>query len=442
MNVSKKIFFNKKILIYGIGKSGISSYHFLKKNNHIYLYDDDQKNLKKKSFKKLLLAKNQIHQIKFDYIIISPGINFNNCKLKNYLKKKKNIIVTDLDIFYSHYSKNKIITVTGTNGKSTTVKLLHKILKKHKKDSRLCGNIGNPILLEKNVSKKTIFVIEASSYQIDYSKIFKTNYAIILNISPDHLERHNSIKNYVYAKFKLIKNQSKKDFAYINFQNEYLTKAIKTNKIFSKIIDVNLEIINKFKKKITNPYFLTKSNQENLSFIFSISKKLNLKNKKILQTINTFKGLKFRQEIIYNSNKVTCINDSKATSFASSINILESLQKVFWIVGGIPKLGDKFMLKKNECKNICVYIFGKNKNFFVKQFKNKLPFYCFKDLKSAIQKVLKDIKIKNKNNLHKTILFSPSAASFDSFKNFEERGDYFNFLLKKLKIKKTINAIQ
>ena len=76
------------------------------------------------------------------------------------------------------------------------------------------------------MSKKTIFVIEASSYQIDYSKIFKTNYAIILNISPDHLERHNSIKNYVYAKFKLIKNQSKKDFAYINFQNEYLTKTI------------------------------------------------------------------------------------------------------------------------------------------------------------------------------------------------------------------------
>ena len=117
MNVSKKIFFNKKILIYGIGKSGVSSYHFLKKNNHIYLYDDNQKNLKKKSFKKLLLAKNQIHQIKFDYIVISPGINFNNCKLKNYLKKKKNIIVTDLDIFYSHYSKNKIITVRGTNGK-------------------------------------------------------------------------------------------------------------------------------------------------------------------------------------------------------------------------------------------------------------------------------------------------------------------------------------
>jgi len=108
-------------------------------------------------------------------------------------------------------------------------------------------------------------------------------------------------------------------------------------------------------------------------------------------------------------------------------------------VGGIPKLGDKFTLKKSECKNINAYIFGKNKSFFVKQFKNKLSFYCFKDLKEAIQKILNDVKNSNNSNLHKTILFSPSAASFDSFNNFEERGEYFNFLLKKYKVKKIIN---
>jgi len=441
MNFSSKIFYNKKILIYGIGKSGLSSYFFLKKNNYINLYDDNKKIFENKSFKKIFLEKNKICQIKFDYIVISPGINIYNCNLKNFLKKNLEKIVTDLDIFYSHYSSNKTITITGTNGKSTTVKLLYMILKNHNKDVRLCGNIGKPILLEKNVSRKTIFVIEASSYQIEYSNIFKTNYAMILNISPDHLERHGSIKNYVKAKFKLVQNQSKKDFAYINVKEKYLSKIMKASRIFSKIINVNLNKTKKFKKKITNSYFLTKGNQENLSFIFSISKKLNLNNKIILQTINKFKGLKFRQEIIYSSNKITCINDSKATSFASSINILKSLEKVFWLVGGIPKLEDKFTLKKNECKNICVYIFGKNKSFFIKQFKNKLPFYCFKDLKGAIQKILKDVKTKNKNNLHKTILFSPSAASFDSFKNFEDRGEYFNFLLKKYKVKKTINAL-
>ena len=422
-----------------MGKTGFSSYKYLRKNNQIFLYDDNKNIFNKKILKKLLLNKNKIHQSKFDFILISPGININNCDLKNYLKKNLKKIITDLDIFYSNHSKNMIITITGTNGKSTTAKLLNLILKDHKKDSRLCGNIGNPILSQKKISKKTLFVVEASSYQIAYSKFFKTNYAVILNISPDHLERHGSIENYVSAKFKLITNQSKKDFAYLNTEDKFLKKRIKKSKIFSKIINVKPKLIDNIKKKIVNPYFSSQGNRENLSFIFSISRKLNLQNKKIVNTINKFRGLKYRQQIVYNSSKITFINDSKATTFASTINILKSLKKVFWLVGGIGKLGDKFTLKKRECNNIRAYVFGKNKNFFIKQFKNKLPYCCFKDLKSAVKQVLKEIN-NSRDNLHKTVLFSPSAASFDSFKNFEERGEYFNFLLKKYKVKEAINA--
>jgi len=441
MDLSKKIFHKKKILIYGLGKTGISGYLYLKKNNQISLYDDNKNIFIKKNLKKSLLGKNKIQRSKFDFILISPGINANKCDLKNYLKKNQKKIITDLDIFYSHHSKNRIITITGTNGKSTTAKLLDLILKDHKKDSRLCGNIGNPILSQKKILKNTLFVVEASSYQIAYSKLFKTNYAVILNISPDHLERHGSIENYVSAKFKLITNQSKNDFAYVNSENKYLKKKIKKSKIFSKVINVNPNIINNFKKEILNPYFFSQGNRENLTFIFSISKKLNLQNNKIFKIINKFKGLKYRQQILYNNSKITFINDSKATTFASTINILQSLKKVFWIVGGIGKLGDKFTLKKEECKNIRAYVFGKNKNFFVKQFKNKLSYSCFKDLKSAVKQVLNEIN-NSRNNLHKTVLFSPSAASFDSFKNFEERGEYFNFLLKKYKVKEIINAIR
>ncbi len=432
-----KLYFNKKILIYGLGLSGISSFNFLKKNNEVYLYDDKKKFLLNK--KKFFLKKNFIYKNNFDYIVISPGININNCGLKNYIKKNFERLITDLDIFYSNYSKNKIIAITGTNGKSTTAKLLHLILKDQNRDSRLCGNIGRPILSENKINGKTIFVIETSSYQIEYSKIFKANLAIILNISPDHLERHGSMENYVNAKFKLIKNQNKKDYSFINSKDNYLKKIIKKNRIFSKIKIVNIKFFDKFKKNINNNYLLTKGNKENLSFIFSISSILKLKKKKIIETINDFKGLKFRQQIIYKNNKITCINDSKATSFASSINSINYFQKVFWIVGGIPKKGDKFILKKSECKNISVYIFGKNKKFFIKQFKNKMPFYYFNNLKDAVKKILFDIKAKS--NQHKTILFSPAAASFDSFKNFEERGNYFNFLLEKYKFKQKINDI-
>ena len=441
MDLSKKIFNKKKILIYGMGKTGLSSYNYLKKNNKVFLYDDNKKIFKKKKIKKFFIEKKVITQKKFDYILISPGINVKTCSLKNYLKKNLKKIITDLDIFYEQNSKNKIITITGTNGKSTTAKLLYLILKNHKMDSRLCGNIGNPILSQKKISKKTIFIVEASSYQIDYSKLFKTNYALILNISPDHLDRHGSMENYVSAKFKLVTKQSKKDFAYINANNKYLKKKIDKSKIFSKIINVKTKVNQNIDKKITNAYFLSEGNKENLSFIFSISSQLNLKIKKIIKIINSFKALKYRQEIVFKKKNITFINDSKATSFASTINILKSFKKVFWLVGGLAKIGDQFTLNKKECKNINAYIFGKKKNFFIKKFKNKISYKCFKTLKLAVKQVLLDVN-NNVNNDHKTVLFSPSAASFDSFKNFEERGDYFNFLLKKYKVKETVNAIK
>jgi len=110
-------------------------------------------------------------------------------------------------------------------------------------------------------------------------------------------------------------------------------------------------------------------------------------------------------------------------------------------VGGLRKLGDKFTLNKKECAHINAYIFGKDKKFFVKQLKNRLSYRCFQSLESAVKQVLKDIN-DNNHHLHKTILFSPAAASFDNFKNFEERGHYFNYLLKKYKFKKYINDIK
>ena len=434
---TKKIFFKKKILIYGLGKSGYSSYYFLRKNNYISLYDDKKKIVKDKKIKKLIIEPKNIIKDYFDFIIISPGINIDKCGLKNFLKENSSKIITDLDVFYTNYFNNKNIVITGTNGKSTTAKLLFNILKYHKKDTRLVGNIGNPILAEKKITSETIFVIEASSYQIAYSKIFKANYALILNISPDHLERHGTFINYVKSKFKLFKNQTKNDYSIFNKNDKYLKKEIRRNKIKSRIINVNFKLINQYKAKIKNPYFFTDGNKENLLFIFAISKILKLKKNKIFKSINNFKGLKYRQEIIYKSKKITLINDSKATSFSSSLSILKSLKNVFWLVGGIPKKGDKFLLSKKKCLTFKAYIFGKNKNYFVKHLKNKINFQKFKSLEDALRKIIFDIKLK-KNSAHKTILFSPSAASFDNFKNFEDRGEKFNNLVKKLNLKKLI----
>ena len=433
----KKFFFKKKILIYGLGETGLSSYNFLKKNNDLYLYDDNKNLIKNKIKKKLVVKRKNIYQNKFDFILLSPGINFKKCHLKNFLKKNFSKIVTDLDVFYGNYFHNKNITITGTNGKSTTARLLFEILKNQKKDARLVGNIGNPILNEKKITSKTIFVIEASSYQIEYSKIFKANYALILNVSPDHLERHNTFKNYVKSKFKLIRNQTNNDYSFFNVKDKFLKKEIKKEKIYSKIVNVDIKFFKRNLALIKNPYFSTEGNQQNLSFIFALAKNFKLKKNILFKTINKFKGLKFRQQIIFKSKKFTLINDSKATSYASSLDVLKSLKKVFWIIGGIPKKGDKFLLSKKDSLNIKAYIFGKNRNYFIKHLKNKVKSQVFKNLEQALKKIILDIKLE-KNDQHKTILFSPSAASFDSFKNFEDRGKKFNLLVKKLKIKKLI----
>jgi UDP-N-acetylmuramoylalanine--D-glutamate ligase len=427
---NKDIFFKKKILIYGLGKSGLSTYKFLKKKSEIFLYDDNKINCKKREIKKHLISFKNIVKKNIDYIIISPGINIKECKLNNFLKKNIEKIYTDLDIFYSIYGENKNITITGTNGKSTTAKILYEVLKKQKIDVRLAGNIGIPILSEKKITKKTIFVIEASSYQLEYSKVFRSNIAVILNISPDHLERHKTLKNYIRAKFKLIKNQTKKDYAIINTNNVYIKKQAITQKFLPKIIKVNKLVEPIILKKIDNPYFMTDGNKENLSFILEIIKILKIKKEKVFKILNKFNGLKYRQQIIFKSKNLTIINDSKATSFSSSTSILKSISNVYWIVGGLAKKGDKFLLSKNKCKKIKVYIFGKNKSFFIKELKNIVKYESFKNLKTLIKKIYLDLK-KTKNKQHQTILFSPAAASFDNFKNFEERGLYFNNLIKK-----------
>jgi UDP-N-acetylmuramoylalanine--D-glutamate ligase len=428
---NQNIFLKKKILIYGLGKSGISTYRCLKKQSKLYLFDDKKLFIKNIGIKKKIIKYNDIKEKQFDHIIISPGINVNKCLLKKYLQKNLNKIKTDLDIFYCLYGKNKSITITGTNGKSTTAKILYEVLKDKKLDVRLVGNIGNPILLEKNITKNTIFVIEASSYQLEYSKLFKTNYAAILNISSDHLERHLTLNKYINAKFKLIKNQTNKDFAFLNMKNLYIKKKVRKIKILSKIIKINKNVNLKFLKKINNPYFMTDGNKENLSFIIEIVKKLNIKKNDLFKTLKSFTGLKYRQQIIFKSKNLTIINDSKATSYSSSVSILRSLSNVYWIVGGLAKKGDKFLLSKNQCKTFKAYIFGKNKNIFIKHLKNIMDFEHFTNLTLLLKKILLDIK-KQKNKKNQTIVFSPAAASFDSFKNFEHRGKYFNNLIKKL----------
>ncbi len=437
MNLLSGNFYNKKIFIYGLARTGISTLNFLKnKGNKLICWDDKPKTRKKigKSF--LLKSTKQLNKHLFDFIVISPGINKNNCSIKNFLSKNENKIITDLDIFYSFNYLNKIISITGTNGKSTTCKLLYEIFRAGGYKVQLGGNIGRPLLDLKKLKKESIFILELSSYQLDYTKYFRSNHAAILNISFDHLERHKNIQNYINAKAKIFKFQKETDIAYLSKKNKYFSKIKKNFK--SKIKIIKLKNIYKLKKKITNDYLLTLANLENLAFVLNITKKFKLNKKIIFRVINKFKGLPHRQEKIYSGKKIICINDSKATSFDASRQALNSYKNIFWILGGINKKKDKIQLEKLKKNIVHAYIVGKNKNFFINQFNNKINYKKCINLPNAFPKVIKDIRtFKKKYSTYKipTLLFSPAAASFDAYKDFEERGNHFKKLFNKNKNK-------
>ena len=414
-------FKNLSFLIYGLGITGKSVINFFNKNNiKNYKVWDDYDNLSYKTKRPSDLSKT-LKMV--NYIIISPGISLLNSKNKQ-LKKYKNKLITDIDIIFLLKKNFKSILVTGTNGKSTTCKIISHILKERGFKTYLGGNIGTPILNLK-IKQNSFLIIEASSFQLAYSKFISPDYALLLNITNDHLDWHGSFRNYLNSKMRIFKNQKKNQFSIINkkMKNEF-----KKRKLFGKLITPSIKNYIKIKTKIKNPYIKSGINSENISSILELTKLLKISNKSLINSLNTFVGLPHRYEIFLKKREYTFINDSKATSFQATKFALQNSKDIYWIVGGLPKKNDKIDLRHLKKNIIKTYIIGKNINFFKKQLNNHLNYCVTKNLRNSIIQIFKDLKInKRKNN---TVLLSPASASFDQFSNFEQRGEEFKKLCK------------
>ena len=407
-------------LVYGLGISGCSVVKFFKKNNikNFKVWDDEKlnifKNYKPQNLKKCLCQ--------VDFIILAPGISL----VKNkQLSKFKEKIITDIDLFYLANKKFKSIVVTGTNGKSTTCKLLAHLLEKNNYKFAVGGNIGVPIL-DLKMKKRCYFIIEASSFQLAHSKFISPDYAFFLNITNDHLDWHGSKKNYLYSKLKIFKLQTKDHYAIIN---KKIKKIFKKKKFSSKLVIPDKKNYEKIKMEIKNDYLISKVNSENMSFIYTFAQLLKIKKSSFVNSMRSFKGLPHRFEIFLKKKNIIFINDSKATSFKASQFALSSLKNIYWILGGHPKKGDIIKISKYKKNIIKCYLVGRNINFFKNQIKGKIPFSITKTLKNSLTEILKDSRLQN--HTHLSILLSPAAASFDQFKNFEERGIEFKRLSKK-----------
>ena len=418
--------------IYGIGATGRSVINFFtkKKITDFFVWDDSKiirnfyginKKYKEKYFAKTL--------DEVDWIIVSPGINIEKSKLKKKLIENKNKIITDLDVFYILNPKIHSIIVTGSNGKSTTCKIIEHVLKRNNINVKLGGNIGVPVLNLKH-KENSLIIIEASSFQLEYSQFIKPSYAIILNITNDHLDWHRTMKNYTKSKFKIFLNQKENNFAFLN--NKKLSNIYKKSNFKGKLKFVSINNYKPIRKKIKNIYLKSKMNDENMSFVFELAKKFSISNNSFIRSVNSFRGLEHRHEVFYKKSDVTFINDSKATSFEATKHALMSNKNIYWIVGGLPKKNDYFYLQNLKKEIVKAYIIGKSSSFFKKQVQKYISYKISKNIRNAVNSIYKDIKLNE--NSEKTILLSPAAASFDQFKNFENRGVYFkNLIIKKFK---------
>ena len=413
--------------IYGLGITGLSVIKYFHKYSYRnYIIWDDNKKLKKKWKLNKKKEKEFLNLLNFvDYIIVSPGININKSKIRESLIENKHKIITDLDLFYMFNPNIKSIVITGSNGKSTACKIIEHVLKKNNINTKLGGNIGKPIL-NLNLKSKPLVVVEASSFQLAYSKFVKPDYALVLNITNDHLDWHGNFKNYVESKLKIFSLQDQNDYAFLN--DNKLNKKFKLKKFKSKLKFIDIKNYRKIKNKIQNNYLNLKINEENMSFVYTLSKILKISDESFVKSLKTFKGLQHRHEVFYRKKNKIFINDSKATSFQATKFALESNRNILWIVGGLPKIGDKFKLKNLKENTIKTYIIGKHLKKFKNELSGEVKFEVSKTLKKAVNSIFKDMK--EIGNKRLTILLSPASASYDQFKNFEERGSQFKALIK------------
>ena len=439
---------NKNVAILGFGMEGKSTYRFIRKylnNQNITIID---KNDILKNNYELLKDDNNINYVigdnylsnldKYDIIIKSPGISFKDINISNIKTK----ITSQLELLLE-VDKENVIGVTGTKGKSTTSSLIYQVLKDQNYKTYLLGNIGNPIFDEiEKYDNDTKLVIEMSSHQLEFIKV-SPHVGIILNLFEDHLDHAGSVKHYHECKMHMFDYQNSDDIAIYSKDNESLNNYILNNKYKSTLHSVSLSSDASINIKNDYVYFeneklynindkrnlLGNHNLSNIMFVLLVVKLLKLDLNKAINTINEFKTLKHRLEYVGEFNKIKYYDDAIATIPAATINAVKALENVNTLIFGGMDRGIEYeslieFLKDSNIDNlICMPTTGYNIGEKLKDTNKNI--YFIESLDDAVKKA------KEVTKKQSICLLSPAAASYEYFKNFEEKGNYFQKLVKK-----------
>ncbi|MDR1474863.1 MAG: UDP-N-acetylmuramoyl-L-alanine--D-glutamate ligase [Endomicrobium sp.] len=435
----------KNLGVLGLGKSGVAAANLgVKLGYNVFASDLGNKRNIKKLNKKVNTEFGE-HSEKIldsDIIVKSPGIHFDIPILKKAIKKKINIL-SELAFSLKYSKYKKIVAITGTNGKTTTTDLISKIIKSVYKDSIVVGNIGMPLADKALKTRNSTYItMELSSYQLEDTPDLKPDISVLLNVTPDHLEHHNTMNAYIKAKENVFINQRRNGYAILNYDDRICKKMsskVKSNLIFfSKNPLKNGVFYNEGKIviKFAKEYFEIKPkinivgshNIENILAATAASYVADVEPKDIEKVISKYKGVEHRIEFIKTINGVNYYNDSKSTNVDSTRVALESFGKNILIIMGGRDKGFSYNPLKDLVKNRvkAIFLIGEASKKIKRDLNTCTNFYDCGNIENAVDKIH---KISNEGD---TVLLSPACTSFDQFKDFEERGKIFKQLVNKL----------
>ena len=452
----------EKAVVFGAGLSGLGAKELLEKKGYeVYLVDD--KNGMPSSEAMELLDKEKI-----EFIVKSPGIPW---KVELLVKAKdKNIkIISEIDLAYKYMDKNiKVISFTGTNGKTTTATKMYELLEYAGKKARFAGNAGFSFAkLVADEEDLEYIVLELSSYQLENNPQIHSHIAGIINLTPDHLARYDSVEEYYITKFNIFSRQTEQDFALINLDDEVfkklydekeLWKNIKSEKIYlskekkgnvfvmdgiiytmknleKKADEVKNEDIHKYAEALIPVRELSlkgSHNLENMLFLIGAAKILGIPGEKTAEFLKTTKALEHRLENFFIKGKTVFINDSKGTNVESTLKAIDSFDNsIILILGGDDKkISNRELVERIKERVDSVYLIGDNAPLLIKDME-EVGYKNYRNMET-LENILDYFKKNMDFSKEQTVLFSPATSSFCQFKNFEHRGNVFKELTVKV----------
>jgi UDP-N-acetylmuramoylalanine--D-glutamate ligase len=426
--IAARAFAGKHYAVYGLARSGLATVEaLLASGARVTAWDGKEKARAKAPAGVETADLDEADLSQFDSLVVTPGLPLNTHPIAARAREAGVEIIGDIELFARarpELPPHKVVGITGTNGKSTTTALVHHILKTAGVPATMGGNIGLPILAQDPLPQGGVYVLELSSFQIDLTQSLDCDVAVLLNITPDHLDRYESFETYAASKARLMEMQSGGHIGLVDwklFESAVLfSSPTFGGKVWGFLLPEDL-------RGSDMPALQGSHNELNAGAAFEVCSRLGIDQNSICNGLRTYPGLPHRMERIREKDDVLFVNDSKATNAEAAAPALAAFPRVRWIVGGQAKTHELGETAKHLDHVVRAYTIGEAGPMFAALLREAgVDVSECESLENAVKRAAGDSQPGD------TVLLSPAAASFDQFKDFEARGEAFRALVEGL----------